>query len=112
MKAYKEKAKLEIERIKKILNNKNAVMRLGMILVIAGFLIGWAAGYVNNYSTDVADMLMQTGTLFLYGGIALIGYYIIRFMDSKKKTETITETTTDEDIVAEIEKTINEKQTA
>ena len=83
-----------------------------MILVIAGFLIGWAAGYVNNYSTDVADMLMQTGTLFLYGGIALIGYYIIRFMDSKKKTETITETTTDEDIVAEIEKTINEKQTA
>ena len=111
-KAYKEKAKLEIERIKKILNNKNAVMKLGMIFVIAGFLIGWAAGYLNNYSTDVANMLMQTGTLFLYGGVILIGYYIIRFMDSKKKIETITENSTDDEIVAEIENTINEKQTA
>jgi len=112
---YMEKIKSELETIKRILNNKNAVIKLGMMLTIAGFIIGWVSGFIKQYSMDVGIVIMQTGTLFMYIGIIFIGYYVLRFSNTKKsdtepaKTEDITTEIIND--VESIEKVKTEKQT-
>lgn len=79
--------KLDVEKFKKLMKDPSAVMKLGFILVVAGFVLGYCASFVAETSESAGVAIMQAGQVLLLFGVLFFVYYFLMFFEVKKGSE-------------------------
>lgn len=67
--------------IKAFINNKDAVIRIGVMLSVVGFILGYAASYISEYDATIGAASMDIAKIIIMAGIALVCYYFLRFVN-------------------------------
>jgi len=75
--------------IKKLLKNKDAILKLGLILVIAGFILGYCASFVAEANQGAGVAVMQSAQGILLVGVIFFVYYFLVFFNIKKSSESL-----------------------
>ena len=81
-------SKNEID-IKKLLKDEQMVLKLGLMFVILGFVVGYSASFVAEVNEGVGIATMQSAQAILLVGVLLFVYYFVVFFDIKKKDENL-----------------------
>jgi len=78
------------------------VLKLGMLLTVAGFAIGWCAELILQYSEPIAIQVLNAGKMIMVMGFILLAYYFMVFVNVTKKSETVCEKELVEEITTEL----------